>query len=566
MLVAVAPMLSPVEVKNEQKNDRLLGALVEELERSRKSLPSTAEAPLYYLSYRVADVQSFALAASLGALVDQDEAVDPLAGKTRVLDVSVRVGNRALDSTHQLRGVHEFDFQRSGGQLPIDDEPRALKIGLWRATDRAYRAAVKQLVRVKTNQQVKVTEADQADDFSADGASVRLEPRWAGQFDRTDWAARLKRLSALFKPYPQILESRVMLNGSGGTFYFVDSDGGRLREPRFFARLFISGSVKADDGMDLELYEDLEATSLEGLPSDEVLTQRVKRLIDRLLALRKAPAVEPYSGPAIITNRAAGVFFHEIFGHRIEGHRQKDVDEGQTFTKKVGEPVLPEFLSVSDDPTRRRFGDLPLNGYYLFDEEGQPAQRASLIEHGVLKGFLMGRSPVKGFNKSNGHGRAQPGLATVSRQGNLIVESTRQLPAKELRALLLDEVKRRGKPYGLIFEEISGGFTVTRSGGAPQAFKVMPLVVWRVYPDGRPDELVRGVDMVGTPLASFEKILATGDDSDVFNGYCGAESGWVPVSAIAPSLLVGEIEIEKKARRHDRGPLLPSPLSLGGAP
>jgi TldD protein len=561
LVVAAAPALSPVELAN----DKLLGALVDELQRSKRLLPTSAEAPLYYLSYRVADAQSFSVSASLGALVDGQVSVDPLAGRSRVLDVAARVGSRRLDNTHPLRGEHDWEFSRAPMQLPLDDEPRALRIGLWRATDRAYKAAIKQLAKVKSNQQVKVAERDQADDFSTDGASVRLDPKWVGSFERALWVGRLKRLSALFKPYPEVLQSQVSLTGSGATLYFVDSEGARLREPRFIARFFIAGSVKADDGMDLELHDDLEATSLEQLPSEEVLTARVKRLIARLQALRRAPAVEPYSGPAIITNRAAGVFFHEIFGHRIEGHRQKDADEGQTFTKRLGQPVLPDFLSVYDDPTLRVFGELPLNGFYAFDEEGQPAQRASLVERGVLKGFLLGRSPVNGFTKSNGHGRAQPGLAPVSRQGNLVVESTRQLAPAALRAMLLEEVKKRGKPYGLVFEEISGGFTNTRAGRAPQAFKVLPLVVTRVYADGRPDELVRGVDMVGTPLAAFEKILATGDDSDVFNGFCGAESGWVPVSAVAPSLLVGEIEIEKKGQQHDRGPLLPSPLTRGGA-
>jgi predicted Zn-dependent protease len=316
--------------------------------------------------------------------------------------------------------------------------------------------------------------------------------------------------------------------------------------------------------MDLDLYDDVQATAVEQLPDDATLEAKVDRLIERLGKLKKAPVVEPFSGPAIITNRAAGVFFHEIFGHRIEGHRQKDADEGQTFTKKVGQVVLPEFLSVADDPTRRTFGPTPLNGFYVFDEEGQLAKRAPLIEKGVLKGFLLGRSPVKGFASSNGHGRAQPGRSPVSRQGNLLVESTRQVPFAALRQQLIDEAKKQGKPYGLVFEEISGGFTNTRAGGMPQAFKVIPLVVTRVYADGRPDELVRGVDMVGTPLASFEKIVATGDDYAVFNGFCGAESGWVPVSAVAPSLLVTGIEVEKKGKRHEKGPLLPSPITVKG--
>jgi len=88
--------------------------------------------------------------------------------------------------------------------------------------------------------------------------------------------------------------------------------------------------------------------------------------------------------------------------------------------------------------------------------------------------------------------------------------------------------------------------------------------VYRIYPDGRPDELVRGTDIVGTPLASFAKILATGDKPEVFNGYCGAESGNVPVSAVSPSILVSEIEIEKKAKSNDRPPLLPEPTGMEG--
>jgi predicted Zn-dependent protease len=185
------------------------------------------------------------------------------------------------------------------------------------------------------------------------------------------------------------------------------------------------------------------------------------------------------------------------------------------------------------------------------------------VENGILKTFLMSRSPIQGFNHSNGHGRRQTGAEIVSRQSNLIVESSKQVPESKLRELLIAEVKRQNKPYGLYFQNITGGYTTTGRGGL-QAFKVMPLVVYRVYPDGRPDELVRGADMVGTPLSSFAKILATSDRQEVFNGYCGAESGSVPVSAVSPALLVSEIEIEKKQKSQDRPPLLAPPTSGEG--
>jgi TldD protein len=229
----------------------------------------------------------------------------------------------------------------------------------------------------------------------------------------------------------------------------------------------------------------------------------------------------------------------------------------------VGEKVLPTFLSVDFDATRKNMGGVDLNGYYSFDDEGIPSRPVRLIDHGILKSFLMSRSPIDGFPVSNGHGRRQPGLEVVSRQSNLIVESAKTVSDKQLRQMLIDDIKRQGKPYGLYFEDITGGFTTTGRSGL-QAFKVIPVIVYRVYPDGRPDELIRGADIVGTPLASFSKILATSDRPEVFNGYCGAESGSIPVSAVSPALLISEIEIQKKDKSQERPPLLPRPVDITG--
>jgi TldD protein len=178
----------------------------------------------------------------------------------------------------------------------------------------------------------------------------------------------------------------------------------------------------------------------------------------------------------------------------------------------------------------------------------------------VLKTFLMSRSPTRGFTKSNGHGRCQPGLAPVSRQGNLVVTSSKQVSLDELRSMLIEECKKQGKEYGLLFKDISGGFTMTQRY-MPQVFKVVPILVYRIFADGRPDELVRGVDIVGTPLTCFSKILCTADDVVPFNGMCGAESGMVPVSAVSPSILVEQIEIEKKHKAQDRPPILDAPIA-----
>jgi len=322
--------------------------------------------------------------------------------------------------------------------------------------------------------------------------------------------------------------------------------------------MVIEAQTRAEDGMDLLRVETFQAPSASGLPSESALAAKIDKMAADLSALRKAPVAEPYDGPALLSGRAAAVFFHEVLGHRLEGHRQRDEEEGQTFTKKVGQEVLPKFLSVIDDPTTREIAGVKLAGTYDFDNEGSPSQRVDVIQSGVLKNFLMSRMPIANFARSNGHGRHQAGFMPTGRQGNLIVQSSNAVKDSELRGKLIEEIKKAGKPYGLYFEDVQGGFTLT-TRELPQAFQVLPVIVWRVYADGRPDQLVRGVDIVGTPLASLNRILLTGNTTQVFNGICGAESGSVPVSASAPAMLFSEMEVQKRMASRERPPILPAP-------
>jgi len=208
---------------------------------------------------------------------------------------------------------------------------------------------------------------------------------------------------------------------------------------------------------------------------------------------------------------------------------------------------------------------MDLGGWYEFDDEGMPATRVEVIKDGILKNFLMSRMPIKNFANSNGHGRSQAGLMATGRQGNLIVSSSNTVKDSELRQKLIDEVKKAGKPYGLYFEDIQGGFTLTQRS-MPQAFQVLPVLVWRVFADGSPDQLVRGIDIVGTPLAALNRILLTGEKTEIFNGICGAESGQVPVAAAAPAMLFSEIEVQKRAHSLNRPPILPSPFAEDASP
>jgi TldD protein len=535
----------------------LLDAMSQELNRNFSVLKEKADTPPYFMSYEVTEVAYRSFSGTLGT-------VDPLSqGTSRILDVSVRVGSPKLDNYHRVRGAGgggQGQFT-SGALLTFEDSVNSIKRRLWLETDRAYRAAAERLIRIQTNSQVRVAQADDSDDFSSEPPSVSEQKPVVLKFDEAAWRERIRKLSARFENYPSVLTSHVAVAAQTDTRYFVNTEGSRIRHGRGFARVVISAAAKASDGTDLGTFDTFEAVDASGLPDDQTLMAAIDRVANDLTNLLKAPEAEPYVGPAIFSGRAAGVFFHEIFGHRVEGHRQKDESEGQTFTKSVGTKVLPDFLSVVFDPTLRKVGGVDLNGWYDYDDQGVKARPVTSVENGVLKTFLMSRSPIKGFDHSNGHGRRQPGYEVVSRQSNLIVQSSNAVPEARLRQMLLDEVKRQNKPYGLFFRDITGGFTTTQRAGL-QAFKVIPVIVYRVYADGRPDELVRGADIVGTPLASFSKILATGDRPEVFNGYCGAESGSVPVSAVSPSILVSEIEIEKKAKSNDRPPLLSEPTVM----
>jgi predicted Zn-dependent protease len=529
----------------------LLDTLTQELNRNYSVLRQKGEPTPYFLSYEVTENEYHSVSATLGAIESTNN------GKDRVLDVTVRAGSPKLDNYHSIRG-NRGQFT-SGALLSYEDNANAIKRRLWIDTDRAYRGAAERLIRIKTNTQVKVASEDDSADFSQESAATYREPPPKLQFDEAAWSQRMRNLSARFLNHPAILTSHIAVSGQTDMRYFVNTEGAAIQHGRGFARIIISASAKATDGTDLSTGETFEAVDPAGLPKDDVLLAAIDRVASDLEALLRAPEAEPFVGPAIFSGRAAGVFFHEIFGHRIEGHRQKDESEGQTFTRSVGTKVLPDFLSVVFDPTRRKVDGIDLNGWYEYDDEGVKGSPVTAVENGVLKTFLMSRSPIQGIEHSNGHGRRQPGYEIVSRQSNLIVQSSKTVPEAQLRQMLIDEVKRQNKPYGLYFRDITGGFTTTARAGL-QAFKVLPVIVYRVYPDGRPDELVRGTDIVGTPLASFAKILATSDKPEVFNGYCGAESGQVPVSAVSPAILVSEIEIEKTAKSNDRPPLLPIPF------
>jgi TldD protein len=546
--VLVCCGISFAGISSASNPDILIETMQRELQRAANSLKRANPSP-YFLSYAVADTAGITIIGTNGSLVLSTST------RRRLADVMMRVGTSALDNTHGQSRPSAI----TSGALPLEDDSDAIARVLWQLTDREYNQASGAFLKVKTNQAVQSEEEDKSPDFSQETPQDHIDAsRSAVSFDRKPWEERIRRISAEFLRYPAVYTSLVMLQQDANRSYLATSEGTALVQPSAMARLVIEAETRAEDGMDLLRVESFQVASPSELPSESELIAKVDKIAADLKALRAAPVAEPYAGPALLSGRAAAVFFHEVLGHRLEGHRQRGESEGQTFTKKVNQQVLPPFLTVIDNPTVKELNNVKLAGYYEFDDEGVPAQKVDAVDHGILKNFLMSRMPITNFGHSNGHGRRQVGLMPTGRQGNLIVTSTKTVKDSQLRQRFIEEIKKQGKPYGLYFEDIQGGFTLT-GRATPQAFQVIPVMVWRVYPDGRPDELVRGVDIVGTPLLSLNNIILTGDTPQVFNGICGAESGQIPVAAVAPAMLFSEIEVQKRQKGTQRPPLLPPP-------
>ncbi len=540
-----------------------------ELNRSIKKLKNAGKAPVYFLAYRLYEGDSGeTISASNGALNSEDFGTKPW----RMLAVELRVGSPKLDNTHYLRrdhtrptSVYEISSKRdsilpgSGGGLPLRE-------ALWLKTDEAFKNAQQRFLSVKASDDVLAAEEDLSGDFIVQSAQNFIDSSpSAPRVDRSEWEARLRRVSKVFSTHKNIEQSQVSLISRPTTRYLVDSEGTVVVEKQLSQYVTITASSLTDDGMQLNLQDTVVGKDLTKLGDETVLTERAEKLAGKIDELRAAPLAESFVGPAILSGRAAAVFFHETLGHRVEAVHEKSEVEGKTFAKKIGSAIMPSFISVIDDPTATSACGEPLNGHYKYDDEGVLGQPVTIAKKGILTGFLLGRTPLQGFEKSNGHGRCAPAWNPTARQSNLFVQTApnKQISSASLRAQLIREAKRQKKSYGLFFEDISGGSTGTHQA-SHQSYNIYPKVVYKVFVDGRKDQLIRGADIVGTPLAALEKIIASGNEYSVFNGSCGRDSGYVPVSAVAPSLLVQSMEIKRTAKTFQKPPILPDPTITDG--
>ncbi len=512
--------------------------------------------PIYYLAYTYEDKTT------QGIEVSQD-GLNRHQNRATTLAVRARAGSPKMDNTRLLKGEDNQNrtfVQVVRGVDPFSADDTAFRMALWRTTQQMAEAAQEELGRVETNNRTSSQRQDDSDDFVIPPVSRYCHTQEAVSFDLEKIGSLLRKAAALTRGKPFVQGSYFEFSVQQGHRYFVDSSGTQVKTPFLYARLNYDLFNQLADGSKLKRNKSYEVTEEGQLPPEEKLLADVRRSLDELEALTHAPEAEPITVPTILKNRAMAVLVHEILGHRLEGHRQKMDSFGKTFTDKVGQPITAPFVTVVDDASLRNFKGVPLLGFYEYDDEGVKSRPVTLVENGVLRGFLMSASPIKGFPVSNGHGRGNLDKRPVARMGNTRLIASESVSYDELEKKLLAEIRSQQKPYGYIIDDLSGGFT-SETTNAPQSFKLEPKLVYRMYPDGH-KEVVRGADIAGTPLVSFGEIMAAANDEAVFNGYCGAESGWIPVSAISPSVLMHSLEIEKTAKSEDKPPLLPAPDSL----
>ena len=528
----------------------VLTAMEQELNRSMKELKLEDYDKPYFISYLIKENTVNQIMAKFGSLILSEKS------KTRELFVDVRVGDYQLDNSVNGKSGSRLSYKRSS-LLPIENDIDAIRAVIWQITDDTYKKSLTQYFNKKAK---KVQEVDKNNlpSFSKEKPSIHIGKERQLVFDKSEWEKKIKELSSIVKDYRGLDDSTITFTAQKETVFFINSEKSKYITDDILYSINIDLSAISEDGNVINNFGSFHYKSIADIPDLDSIKKEVKKVINEAYEIKNAKSINPINLPAILEPEAAGILFHEAIGHRLEGERQIDDTQGQTFSERVGTQIIPSFLSIEDNPSLYDFNGGSLLGYFVYDDQGVKGKRVSLVKNGILRNFLLSRTPVKGFINSNGHGRASNGRAPMARMSNLIIRSENEFSKQELKNLLIQEIKKQNKDFGIIIKKMTGGETNTSSYDF-QAFKATPLLLYKVDPDTGEETPVRGVEIVGTPLISINKIIATGNNYKAFNGFCGAESGYVPVSTIAPSILITEIELQKTTSEKEKKPILPPP-------
>jgi predicted Zn-dependent protease len=556
--------------------DPILRAMRDELQRSLELKVLNLEPP-YYISYSLEDGTSFSASASLGGLVTSRR------DHFRAPDVRVRVGNYQFDNTNYVGSDFFFGARYATGRFPLDNTYPVLRRYLWLETDGAYKSALEAISRKRAALK-NVAESEHIDDFARAEPVRRFEAPTGFRVDESVWLARVRALSRILARYPAVKSSAVDFSANVSVRYEVTSERTELRIPDSLAYLRARASAQAPDGMTLRDAIVFHALDSDSLPAEAVMANAVAALGERVTAMAKARTGEVYSGPVVFEGQAAAQVFAEILGRNLALRRRPVTEPGRAgqfaFSElegRQGARVLPDWMDVVDDPLRKEWRGRPLFGSYEVDEEGVVPQPLPLVEKGVLKGFLLTRQPVRGYQRSNGRARLKSAFgAHAAAVSNLFICAGEAVPPAELEKKLLEICQARNKPYGILvrrmdfpssatFDEIRRLLSGDAQAGGSHPVS-LPLLTYRIYPGGR-EELVRGVRFRGLNVRSFKDILAAGNDENVFdfleNGapfaMMGGGSYVAETSVIAPSVLIDDLELHPLEEELPKMPVVPPP-------
>jgi predicted Zn-dependent protease len=549
--------------------DPLLQALHDEMERSRKLTITNLEPP-YFVQYVVDDADTFSVAATLGGLVSRRRS------RFRSPEVQVRVGDYKSDNTNFAGGMFggsRYDLDT----FPIDNDYMAMRRHLWLQSDSAYKGAVEALSRKRAALR-NITQNEQLNDFAHAEPLRRLGQIRPLSIDEDAWADRVRALSAVFNRFPDVKYSAVELEASDGGYYVVNSEGTEVREPERVTFVRARALAQAADGSSMRDAVTIHAMDPARMPAQAELEREMAALAGNVTALARAPKGEDYNGPVLFEGMAGAQILAEVLGRNLAAVRRPVGGRGgasgdSELDGRMGARVLPESFDVTDDPTVKDWRGRPLFGSYGVDREGVAPKPLRLVEKGVLKGYLLTRQPVRGFEGSNGHGRLPGGSGATAAIGNLFVSSSEAVPAAELKKKLIQLIQARGKDYGIIVRKMdfpsSGSIDEVRrmisasQGGRPVS---MPILVYKVFPDGR-EEMVRGLRFRGLNVRSLKDILAAGDDAQPFDfmdsaavfALIGASSFTSEACVVAPSILIDDLELHPVEEELPKLPIVPAP-------
>lgn len=528
---------------NRKLAKRLAQSMADETRRAMGHLREHAAPRPYYLSHLLRDEELWRVQARFGATHARSHY------RRRDCLTDVRVGSYRYDQVAEggLNDCSKDDESYNYVELPYGSGDKAFRHALWRLTDARYREAVESFWRKKADELTYLNESRHLPSFEKRAPERAVAWSTLPTCDLDEWEGFVKRTSRLLSRHARIKTGHVELQQRNSVRVFTNTEGSELiQSAAFFAlECYLWLLSENGDGIGWTISHYVRDPS--ELPDEGTFASEIRGAIRQLDQLSRAPRVRSFSGPVLLDPLPAGLLIHEAMGHRLEGNRLLSSGEGQTFKDSVGELVLPEFLSLYDDPTLTHYEGRSLAGHYVYDDEGVPAARADLIREGRLEGFLSSRAGLSRRHRSNGHARSAYHQRAISRMGVTVLESSAGLDDDELERRLLEEVRAQGAPYGIRIVHAEGGETATE-GYNFQAFLGDISAAMRIFPDGR-REWIRGVNFVGTPLNAVRSIVAAGNRYAVDNAHCGAESGFVPVSTISPALLVRHLELQSKSEQ-----------------